>query len=276
MNERPVAFITGASRGIGAETAREFARHGYDCVLVADESDRLDEVAFSLKALDAKTLICHGDLYDLDFARHSVERCQEQWGRIDVLVNNAAWREIVTMRRIELSSWEKTLRICLTVPAFLARWCAEVMEPTGRGVILNVSSIQSRFTSGISPAYIAAKGGLDSLTYELAALYGAAGIRVLSVNPGAIDTDLSKNHGSIKSDESLRNYVEGMIPLGRYGNPEEIAKTLIMLASDSASYLTGTCIEIDGGWSHQCTPYALKQMQMPEEFMKSRKPLTDV
>jgi len=266
MNDSPVVLITGASRGIGAATARAFAKQGYSCALLANDSHSLRTVAAELQSSGARTMILEGDLTDLDFARDSVRRCHAEWGRLDVLVNNAAWREIVTMRQIELESWEKTLRVCLTAPAFLARWCAEIMEPVGRGVILNVSSIQSRFPSGLSPAYIAAKGGLDSLTYELATLYGPAGIRVLSVNPGAIDTELSRNHGRSETDDALRSHVEDMIPLGRFGQPEEVASMLVLLASQGASYLTGTCLDLDGGWHHQCTPYALKRAQLPGQF----------
>src|SRR5206468_5769259 len=117
----------------------------------------------------------------------------ESLGRIDVLINNAAWRDLVTMRSISLDSWERTLRICLTAPAFFARAVARDMEKRRHGVIINVSSIMSQHASGIAPAYVAAKGGLDALTYDLAALYGPMGIRVVGVSPGAVDTELGKD-----------------------------------------------------------------------------------
>ncbi len=266
MNRRPVVFITGASRGIGAATATAFARSGYDCALLSNEAAELHDVAVGITSQGAAALELTGDLSDLDFAQSAVKKCFARFGRIDVLVNNAAWRDLVTMRSIELESWEKTLRICLTAPAFLAKWCAAQMEATGGGVILNISSIQSRFPAGISPAYAAAKGGLDALTYELATLYGPSRVRVLSVNPGAIDTSLSRSNTSDDLDRRMRDYVEDMIPLGRFGQPAEIANALVMLASDSASYLTGTCIDIDGGWNHQCSPYSLKRLQFPGDY----------
>lgn len=269
MSNRPVVLITGASRGIGAATALEFAKVGYDCALVSNEADGLSRITEELIPYNSIGFTVCGDLGDLDFAEQGVKQCVEKFGRIDVLVNNAAWREIVTMREIRLDSWERTLRICLTVPAFLARWCAELMEPAGRGVILNISSIQSRFPAGVSPAYTASKGGLDALTYELATLYGPSGIRVLSVNPGAVDTRLSQGYGAPEVDRLVRQTAEDMIPLGRFAQPEEIARTLVMLASDSASYLSGTCIDIDGGWFHQCSPYSLKRKQFPDQFKAS-------
>jgi len=269
MNERPVAIITGAAGGIGGETAVCFAERGYDCVLLALPTDDLQPVIKRIEQTGSQFLSCLGDLSDLDYAQSAVEQCMSTWGRIDVLVNNAAWREITTMRKIELASWEKTLRVCLTAPAFLSRWCAEHMEPRGRGVIINVSSIQSQMAAGISPAYVAAKGALDSLTYELATLYGPAGIRALSVNPGAIDTAMGKDTDPAQQQSTaakIRQVSEDMIPLRRWALPQEIARTIVMLASDDASYLTGTSITVDGGWTQQCSPYSVKHLLFPHEF----------
>ncbi len=268
MNERPVAIITGAAGGIGGETAVCFAERGYDCVLLALPADDLEPVTSRIQKVGGQFLPCLGDLSDLDYAQSAVELCMSTWGRIDVLVNNAAWREITTMRKIELASWETTLRVCLTAPAFLSRWCAEHMEPRGRGVIINVSSIQSQMAAGISPAYVAAKGALDSLTYELATLYGPAGIRALSVNPGAIDTAMGKDIAADQQStaDQIRRVSEDMIPLRRWAQPREVAQMIVMLASEDASYLTGTSITVDGGWKQQCSPYSVKHLQIPDEF----------
>tara|TARA_R100001132_G_C3266601_1_gene89331 strand:- start:931 stop:1728 length:798 start_codon:yes stop_codon:yes gene_type:complete len=262
-------MITGAAGGIGGETAVRFAEQGYDCVLLALPGDDLQPVTSRIEQTGAQFLTCLGDLADLDYARSAVEQCISHWGRIDVLVNNAAWREITSMRKIELASWEKTLRVCLTAPAFLSRWCAEHMEARQRGVIINVSSIQSQMAAGIAPAYVAAKGALDSLTYELATLYGPSGIRVLSVNPGAIDTAMGKDIATDQqqaTSQKIRQASEDMIPLRRWAQPEEIARVIVMLASDDASYLTGTTITVDGGWKQQCSPYSIKHLQLPSEF----------
>lgn len=269
MKSRPVAVITGASQGIGAATAKVLAERGYDCLLMARGAEGLEQTAEAVRQSGGTALVCAGDLADLKYAEQSVGAAVEKWGRIDLLVNNAAWRDIVTMKQIGLESWEKTLRICLTAPAFLARWCAVEMEKQSKGVILNISSIQSKFSAGISPAYVASKGGMDALTYELSALYAPAGIRVLSLNLGAIDTEMSADYISEDGQNlsgRLRAAVEDLIPLQRYAQPEEIARTIAMLASDDASYMTGTCLEIDGGWFHQCHPYSLKKEQFPQDF----------
>ena len=229
----------------------------------------LRETASRCAQSGAQTLVFEGDIGDLDFAENSVAQMRAQWGRIDVLVNNAAWRELVTMRQISLPSWEQTLRICLTAPAFLARWCAATMEERAAGVIINISSINAIQASGLSPAYAAAKGGLDALTYELAALYGARGIRVVGVNFGAVDTEMSADYQTSEGDDLadlMRREAENMIPLRRFASAHEAAATIAMLASPEASYLHGTNIVADGGWVHNHLSHDLKQRQMPEEF----------
>jgi len=135
--------------------------------------------------------------------------------------------------------------------------------------VVNVSSMNSHFTAGFAPAYTAAKGGLDSLTYDLAALYGHCGIRVVAVNPGAVDTDLSHDFpdpSQSDTNRQLRHISEDLTPLGRWAQPEEIARTIAMLASDDASYITGTTLNVDGGWSRNNLPRSLKQKIHPDAF----------
>lgn len=269
MSERPVVFVTGASGGIGAATSLEFARRGYDVALAARSADRLEQVAAAVRDCGARAVVLPGDLADLEYAERAVAETIEQLGHVDTLVNNAAWREIVTMRTISVESWEKTLRVSLTAPAFLARWVAADMEQRGRGVIVNVSSIQSQAAAGISPAYIACKGALDALTYELATLWGPKGIRVVAVNPGAVETDMSGDYessdgGNLSAEQ--HRWSEDLIPLRRWASSDEIAKTIAMLASDDASYITGATIFTDGGLTKQLSPYSLKARMFPEEF----------
>jgi len=269
MSERPVIFITGAAGGIGNATCLEFARRGYDIAVADVNVEKLEDLAGQINSGDTKTLLLPGDLADLDYAEASINKTIEHFGRIDVLVNNATWREIKTMRTISVESWEKTMKVGVTAPAFLSRWAAANMEKRGKGVIINISSIQSQSVAGIGPAYVASKGALDALTYELATLWGPKGIRVLAVNPGAIDTDGSRDYESGEGDNlttQLRKWSEEMIPLRRWGRAEEIAKTIAMLASDDASYITGTTIVADGGVKMQFSPYPFKHQMFPEEY----------
>ncbi|EAQ78753.1 SDR family NAD(P)-dependent oxidoreductase [Blastopirellula marina] len=269
MTDAPTVLITGAAGGIGAATSLEFAARGYDCFLLDIDAAALADTVSAIENQGRSVATAIGDLGDLDFAQHAVRDCVEKFGRIDVLVNNAAWRDVTTMKSISRESWEKTIRVCLTAPAFLAQAAAPHMELRRQGVIINVSSIQSKFAAGVSPAYIAAKGGLDALTYELATLYGPSGVRVLAVNLGAIDTSLNDQYVAADGDSlsaDLRQAVEQMIPLQRYGTPAEIARSIVSLAGPDSAYITGTCIEIDGGWFHQCSPYSFKRRQFPEDY----------
>ena len=269
METRPAVLVTGASRGIGAATCLQFARRGYDVALTARTETDLNAVASEAREQGARTLVLPGDLGDLGHAESAVAGTIERFGRIDVLVNNAAWRDILTMRTITVESWEKTLRICLTAPAFLARWAAADMETRGRGVIINVSSVQSQVVSGIGPAYVACKGALDSLTYELATLWGPKGIRVVGINPGAIDTEMSGDYESSEGKSitaEMRRWSEDVIPLRRWGTAREVAATIAFLASDDAAYITGTSVFADGGLKTQLSPYSLKRMMFPKEF----------
>lgn len=262
QSDRPLAMITGAARGIGRATALEFAARGYNLALLDVLTDDLRATSTEAEAAGAEVFARTCDLCDLGAVKAAADAVAEWSGRIDVLVNNAAWREIVSMREISIESWEKTLRICLTAPAFLSRWVAQAMESRGRGVIIQVSSIMSARAGGLSPAYVVAKGGLDALTYELATLYGPAGIRALSVRPGAIDTDLSNDYHDppdTAAQDEMRKWSEDAIPLGRWARPEEVARVICLLADDHASYLTGTTITVDGGWSHAHFPRSLRE-----------------
>lgn len=269
MRIERVAFVTGAAAGIGLATARELARRGHAVGLLDCNEPGLSAAGEELRAAGFDVLTHCGDVGDLAFAEAALRATANHWGRLDLLVNNAAWRELVSLRRISVESWERTLRVCLTAPAFLARSAAELMEPQGRGVIVNVSSIRSFQPDGLAGAYAAAKGGLDALTYDLACLYGRSGIRVFAINPGAVDTALSQDYTDAAGESitaDLRRSSEDHIPLGRWAKPEEIARLIAMLAGDDASYLTGTTIVADGGWTHNGTPQSLKRRIAPEDF----------
>lgn len=257
--DQSVAIVTGASRGIGAATAIALAERRYHLTLVARDEKELERVGNQAISMGVDVLMLPGDLGDLNFVQSISQKTSQRWGQIDVLVNNAAWREITTMRDISLESWEKTLRVCLTAPAFLSRWAAEYMEQRGSGVIINVSSIMAERAAGICPAYIACKGAINSLTFELASLYGPGGIRVVGISPGAIDTEMSRDLDKTLPPANDPTLKEDMIMLRRWGKPEEVAKTIAWIASEDASYLTGTTVVLDGGLLHQHFPHSLRR-----------------
>jgi NAD(P)-dependent dehydrogenase (short-subunit alcohol dehydrogenase family) len=215
-------------------------------------------------------LICAGDLADEDFLKSIVKDTLVKWGKIDTLVNNAAWRTLETMRNISMENWERTVKVCLTAPAFLAKYVAASMEEQSiPGVIINISSVMSQRAGGMTPAYTACKGALESLTFDLAALYGPKNIRVVSVNPGNVNTDLSSGYKDEKGNnvsELLNDHMSENTPLKRPAAADEIANVSYWLATEDASFITGTTIQVDGGFSHNFNSYPMKKLQYPKEF----------
>lgn len=271
MNSNKVAIITGASKGIGRGTALKFAANNYNVALVGRTQEELDQLKLEIEQkYDTEALVCAGDLASETFLSQIVEDTVRKWGRIDVLVNNAAWRTIETMRVISLENWERTIRVCLTAPAFLAKYAAAVMEEMNiAGVIVNISSVMSQRAGGNSPAYLACKGGLESLTFELAVLYGPKNIRVVSVNPGNIKTDLSNDYKDAEGNnisERLEEHMNENTPLKRAGTSEEIANVSYWLSTAEASFITGTTILVDGGFFHNFNSYNMKKLTYPKEF----------
>lgn len=271
MTEKPVVIITGAASGIGRATALKFADGGYALALVDIDLSKLKRLERKLEDLGCECLCIHADLQKLDIIPDIIEQTVDKWKRIDVLINNAAWRTIETMRSITLNNWEKTLKVCLTAPAFLAKYAAAVMEERNiPGVILNISSIMSNRAGGYGPAYTVCKGGMESLTYELAALYGPRGIRVIAISPGNIEsTNLSSDYTDEKGNnisEKLASNMDDSTPLQRSGTPEEIASVCFWLSTKQASFITGTSLLVDGGFFHNFNSYQMKKKQFPNEF----------
>ena len=266
-----VAIITGASKGIGRQTALAFAAADYHVVIIATDFEALQSLEVEIRErCNLACLICCGDLSDDNFVMSIATSAIKKFGRIDVLVNNAAWRTIETMRTINMENWEKTIRICLTAPAFLAKACAAKMEEQNiAGTIINISSVMSQRVSGSSPAYIACKGALESLTKELAVTYGRSGIRVLCIRPGFIDTEMSNDYTNENGENISRQLANDLIdniPVQRPGTPADIGKAVVWLSSTEASYMSGCNITIDGGLSSNFNSYSIKKLQFPKEY----------
>ncbi|GHB74070.1 SDR family NAD(P)-dependent oxidoreductase [Persicitalea jodogahamensis] len=271
MDNEKVTIVTGASGGIGTATALRFDAEGYRVVLCDIDESGLQKTADQLERQQgSKSLVLAGDLADQNYLQNIVRETVAKLGRVDVLINNAAWRTVESLRTMAMEDWEKTLKICLTAPAFLAKWAAAEMEKAGSGgVIVNVSSVMAGRPSGIGPAYIAAKGALEALTRELAITYGRSGIRVVGVAPGYIDTQLSDDYVDPKGknvSDSLIQELTGYIPLGRGGLPAEVAEAILFLCSGAASYISGTTLVVDGGFKPNFNSYSSKKLQRPDEF----------
>ena len=237
-----VVFVTGASRGIGRAIALVFARAGARVALVSRTAEQLQEVADEVNELGGKALVLPTDVAVASEVDHAVERVVAKWGRLDVLINNAGLIDFGPLDQIEPAAWDRVIGANLTGAYLCSRAAAAVMERQQDGRIVNITSVSAQ-TGGVSGGvhYTASKGGLAAMTKTLARDLAPHGITVNAISPGQIDAD-----PKLLSPEQ-RQKVTAMIPLGRLGEPEEIAYAALFLASPMADYITGTTIDVNGG-----------------------------
>jgi len=236
-------IVTGADSGIGKAVAIAFAREGAD-VLVSylDEGEDARRTVELVEAEGRRAIPMAGDLQDEQHCRRLVERARDELGRIDILVNNAAWQERRDdIAEISTAEWEQTLRTNLTAPFWLCREALPHMEPGAS--IINVSSIQATQPSPSLLAYATTKGALVTYSKALSAMLAPRGIRVNVVAPGPVWTPLV----AATSDPEGLSEFGGSSPLGRPAQPAELAGAFVFLASPAATYITGAVIAVTGG-----------------------------
>jgi NAD(P)-dependent dehydrogenase (short-subunit alcohol dehydrogenase family) len=175
-----------------------------------------------------------------------VARVLDRFGRLDVLVNNAGAGQLAPSETLNRDVWRQVIDLDLSAAFFCAQAAARPMLAAGRGVIVNVSSLMGHVGLAQRAAYSAAKHGLEGLTKTLAAEWARRGVRVMSVAPGYVATELLA--GTMEAGGFTFEQVAGRTPLGRLAEPEEVARVVAFVASDDASYLTGSSILVDGGW----------------------------
>jgi NAD(P)-dependent dehydrogenase (short-subunit alcohol dehydrogenase family) len=243
-----VAIITGASSGIGRETALLFAKEGAKLVLGARRKKELDELVAEIRSTDGEAVALAGDVRSEDYARSLVALAVERFGRLDVAFNNAGTLgESGASTGVSEAGWADTLAINLT-GAFLGakHQVAQMLKNGGGSVIFTSTFVGYSFAFPGVAAYAASKAGLVGLTQALAAEFGPAGVRVNAVLPGAVDTDMYRTMNN--TPESVA-FITGLHALKRVGKPEEVARSVLYLASDDSSFVSGTAQLVDGGAS---------------------------
>lgn len=236
-------LITGGDSGIGRAVAIAFAREGADVVIgYLDEKDDADETVRLVEQAGRRGIAVAGDIGDEAHCRSLVERTRDEFGRLDVLVNNAAaQRARQQIEEVPTEEWERILRTNLTAPFWLCREAAKVMEPGAS--IINTASIQAVHPSPGLLAYATTKGGLVTFSKALSSMLSPRGIRVNVVAPGPVWTPLV---ASTTDPEELSHFGEGGA-FGRPAQPAELAGAFVYLASTAATYVTGAVIAVTGG-----------------------------
>lgn len=239
-------LITGASRGIGRGTAIECARHGADLALnwFGDRAG-IEETMAAVKALGRRAIEVEGDVARRESAAPFIDAAARALGGIDAFVSNAGICPFHAFLDTPPEVFERTMAVNLHGAYYMTQAAARRMKEQGRGgSLIAISSISALVGGGMQAHYTPTKAGVHSLMQSCAIALGPYGIRCNSVMPGTIATDINKED---LADPAKRSYMEKRIPLGRLGEPKDVAGCVVFLASDLARYVTGAAVLVDGG-----------------------------
>jgi NAD(P)-dependent dehydrogenase (short-subunit alcohol dehydrogenase family) len=240
-----VAIVTGANVGIGAAVAKVLAEEGAAVVITGRRKDLLDQVVLDIQRKKGRALAVAGSVTDESHVRSVVDQCVRTFGTLNIVVNNAgigAFGKL--LHEIDDATWHEMLDINLTGVFRMTRAAVPVMLKNGGGSIINMSSVGGVIGFSGSAAYGTSKGGLELFTKCVAMDYAQDGIRCNSVCPGLIDTPMA---APLLNNPDMKAEVLAAYPIRRVGTPEEVAKMVLYLASDDASWVTGSSFMIDGG-----------------------------
>lgn len=246
--EGQVAIVTGGGRGIGRAIARELAAAGATVVPSARSVEEIEAVADEIEADGGDALAVSADVSDADDVADVVDRTVDAFGGVDVVVNNAGFNPDDALglpEDVSSDEFERVLEVNLSGAYELTHAAATHLRANGGGSVINVASVGGLVGLPRQHPYVASKHGLVGITKSLS-LDWAPDVRVNAVAPGYVSTELTDD---LESNDRLRQSILDRTPLERFADPEEIAGPVVFLASDAASYVTGACLAVDGGWT---------------------------
>lgn len=242
--EGKVVIVTGGAQGIGRACVEAFVAEGGAVVIADLDAEQGQALVAEIGAKGGKAHFVRTDVGDARDAGALVDATLEWGGRLDVLVNNAGIIKTADFLELAEADFDRVLRVNLKGPFLVGQAAARAMVACGGGAIVNMSSANAVLAIPNQVPYVVSKGGLNQLTKVMALALADKNIRVNAVGPGSIMTDILK---VVMTNDEARRRILSRTPLGRTGEPAEVARLVLFLASDEASYITGQCVYIDGG-----------------------------
>ena len=243
--ENKTAVITGGGSGIGLACAKTFASEGANVVIFGRRQDKLDQ---AVKEIGSQALAVCGDITKLADIERLVSLTMDSFKKIDILINNAGFFEMGSLLDTKDEAWQKILDVNIKGVFQLTKTVLPKMLEQKSGSIVNISSILSTIGIAGTLAYSVSKGALDQFNRVIAMEHAKDGIRSNCVCPGMIETDMTEE---LRNDKSVITDILSSYPIGRFGSPQEVANACLFLASDEASFITGTVLPVDGGYTAQ-------------------------
>lgn len=240
--ENKTAVVTGGTRGIGFAITRKFLEHGAKVALLGSRAETVDKAKAELKEFGGSVIGFWPDLCDPEEVAATFAQVRQAFGSLDILANNAGISSATPFEKISMDEFRKVMRLNVEAPFVCSQAAVRIMKEQGGGVIINTSSMVSKFGQTAGVPYPMSKYAVNGMTVSLARELGRHNIRVNAVAPGVTMTDMV---AALPKETVDR--IASAIPLGRTGEPDDVASAYVYLASDLASFVTGTILNVDGG-----------------------------
>ncbi|MCP1677277.1 gluconate 5-dehydrogenase [Natronocella acetinitrilica] len=243
-----VAIVTGSSSGLGVQFAKVLAEHGVNLILAARRIQRMESLAAELEQKGVKVIPIKCDVTQEEDVKNVVQKAIDEFGRVDILINNAGLGAVTPLEKTTLEEWENVHNVNVAGVFLFIKHVIPYMKEKQYGKIINISSMFGHVgnTAITTAAYHSSKGAVDNLTNALAGEFSKYGITSNAIGPGFFESEMTEE---VINDEDFLKFIQNRCPMGRPGKAGELDGALLFLASDASSYVSGVTIYVDGGWT---------------------------